>query len=143
MSYLLDVNILIALIDEGHVHHQFAKNWFLKKHKEGWSTCPITENGLLRIVSNPRYELEIESLRIIADFLKILKRNYSGFSFIPDDYSMVGETIELENVISHKHITDAYLLGLAYRNKMKLATIDSKIKTYFLKEKDADVIELI
>ena len=51
MRYLLDVNVLIALIDTAHIHHEIAHEWFAKRGE--WATCAITENGLLRIVAFP------------------------------------------------------------------------------------------
>ena len=52
---LLDVNVLVALFDPSHVHHTAAHDWFADRGEEGWATCPITENGLLRIVGHPKY----------------------------------------------------------------------------------------
>lgn len=54
-AYLLDVNVLIALIDPGHVQHDAAHEWFARHGKQAWATCPLTENGLLRIVGSLRY----------------------------------------------------------------------------------------
>ena len=54
-TYLLDVNVLIALVDPAHVHHEPAHAWFSQQGSTSWATCPMTENGLLRIVGHPRY----------------------------------------------------------------------------------------
>lgn len=51
--FLLDVNVLIALFDSAHIHHVQAHEWFSKNAFQGWVTCPVTENGLLRILSHP------------------------------------------------------------------------------------------
>jgi predicted nucleic acid-binding protein len=53
---LLDINVLVALFDADHVHHDFAHDWFTDHHERGWATCPITENGFIRVVSNPKYQ---------------------------------------------------------------------------------------
>lgn len=51
MRALLDVKVLIALHDSDHVHHDRASRW-LKTHIElGWASCPLTQNGCLRIMS--------------------------------------------------------------------------------------------
>jgi len=50
---LLDVNILIALFDTVHTHHDVAHDWFADNNTSGWATCPLTENGLLRVLGNP------------------------------------------------------------------------------------------
>jgi hypothetical protein len=52
---LLDVNVLIALLDSDHASHDSAINWFAKHAREGWASCPITQNGCIRIMSNPGY----------------------------------------------------------------------------------------
>jgi hypothetical protein len=53
--YLLDVNILIALADPNHIHHGRARGWFLSEHREAWATCPLTENGFIRILGHASY----------------------------------------------------------------------------------------
>ena len=56
MTCLLDANILIALADSNHVHHQRTQTWFHSRPAtDGWATCPLTENAFLRILGNPNY----------------------------------------------------------------------------------------
>ena len=55
MRALLDVNVLIALHDAQHVHHKLATDWFEAHADAGWASCPITQNGCLRIMSQPAY----------------------------------------------------------------------------------------
>ena len=52
---LLDVNVLIALHDEQHVHHEAAARWFIDQARHGWASCPLTQNGCIRIMSQPGY----------------------------------------------------------------------------------------
>jgi predicted nucleic acid-binding protein len=52
---LLDVNVLVALFDPDHVHHEVAHDWFADNGPRGWATCPLTESGFVRVVSNPSY----------------------------------------------------------------------------------------
>src|SRR5205807_1947335 len=52
---LLDVNVLVALFDPDHVHHEPAHRWFAEQRGTGWATCPLTENGLLRVLTHPAY----------------------------------------------------------------------------------------
>jgi toxin-antitoxin system PIN domain toxin len=52
---LLDVNVLVALFDPAHLHHDAAHAWFESNHKGQWATCPLTENALVRVLSNPAY----------------------------------------------------------------------------------------
>ena len=69
MRALLDVNVLIALLDTEHLHHVAAIDWFVKHAQAGWATCPITQNGCMRIVSQPAYRHHV-SVRLIADALR-------------------------------------------------------------------------
>ena len=55
---LLDVNVLVALFDSSHVHHEVAHDWFADHRAQGWATCPHTENGFVRVLANPAYGLE-------------------------------------------------------------------------------------
>lgn len=52
---LLDVNLLVALFDPDHVHHEVAHDWFSDHRADGWATCPVTENGCIRVLGNPKY----------------------------------------------------------------------------------------
>ena len=55
MQALLDVNVLIALLDENHTHHATVSDWFADHIEHGWASCPLTQHGYVRIVSQPRY----------------------------------------------------------------------------------------
>ena len=52
---LLDVNLLVALCDADHVHHGPALTWFRRHAFSGWASCPLTENGMLRVMGSPAY----------------------------------------------------------------------------------------
>jgi len=54
MRSLLDINVIIALLDRGHVMHGAARHWMERELHHGWATCPITQNGVLRIMSPTR-----------------------------------------------------------------------------------------
>lgn len=62
---LLDVNVLVALFDQGHIHHDPAHKWFARQRLDGWATCPLTENAVLRILSNPAYSGVNESTEAV------------------------------------------------------------------------------
>ena len=55
MRALLDVNVLIALLDADHSLHARATDWFASHARAGWASCPITQNGCVRIMSHPGY----------------------------------------------------------------------------------------
>lgn len=129
MTFLLDVNVLIALIDPNHVDHQSAHRWFEANSSDGWATCPIVENGAIRILGNPGYPLggSAQSTTKIAALLHDL-RNMPGHSFWPDDVSLLdADLIDLSAVLSSRQITDIYLLALAVRHGGQLATFDRRL----------------
>jgi len=87
VTFLLDVNVLIALVDASHVSHDAAHDWFAREGHVRWATCPITENGLVRIVSNPKYP---NNLATPAEAMALLVQLASlpGHVFWPDDISV-------------------------------------------------------
>ncbi|MFZ5570287.1 MAG: TA system VapC family ribonuclease toxin [Thermodesulfobacteriota bacterium] len=123
--YLLDVNLLIALCDPMHVHHDGAHRWFASKGRGQWATCPLTENSFVRIASHPRYPNRPGDVSVV---LSILQRfcQTKGHSFWPEDISL-RDLLPADAVIHHAQITDLYLLGLAAHKGGKLATLDRRI----------------
>jgi predicted nucleic acid-binding protein len=82
MTFLLDVNVLIALIDPSHVSHDAAHRWFDAEGKATWATCPITENGVIRIVGSPKYPNMPGSTAVVAEIVTRL-RALPGHVFWP------------------------------------------------------------
>ena len=129
MSFLLDVNVLIALVDGDHVSHDVAHDWFGRVGKTRWFTCPLTENGLVRIVSNPKYPNSVTSPALALKLLQQLKR-LDGHGFWPDDISLADETwFASSRLLTSAQITDSYLLGLAVKHGGRLATLDRRLAT--------------
>ena len=142
MTYLLDVNILIALLDSNHIHHRKTLNWFNKNENLSWATCPITENGLVRIVSHKSYREPNLLPSLIIGLLEKLK-NYGKHQFWNDDISITDKTLfKHQNIIHTNQITDTYLLGLAKFYKGKLATLDRKISVTGVKQ-GKDFVEYV
>ena len=128
MIHLLDVNVLIALFDPAHIHHDMAHSWFGSNREEGWATCPITENGFIRVLSNPTYPGRRTT---VVDAAERLSRFIcSGHhTFWPDEVSLLDKSaFSLSRLSGHKGITDTYLLGLAVRNGGRLATFDRGVR---------------
>ena len=126
---LLDVNVLIALVDPAHVHHDRAHAWFAKQGRRAWATCPITENGLIRILGHPGYPNGPASPSAALDRLKTLTA-LSGHVFWPDDLSLARHsTLRAERLLSSSQVTDTYLLALAHAKGGLLATFDRKLVT--------------
>jgi toxin-antitoxin system PIN domain toxin len=125
--YLLDVNVLIALIDPAHVRHDDAHHWFAGKGKKTWATCPITENGVLRIVGNSRYPSSPGNPAAVAEILFVL-RNIGSHEFWPDDISLLDpNAADATRLLNSAQVTDTYLLALAKAHDGLLATFDRQL----------------
>ena len=124
MSALLDVNVLVALFDPAHIHHDTAHEWFGGCRDDGWATCPLTENGFVRVLSNPAYPGRRTTVADAADRLERLT-NAGGHAFWGDQISLLDDlVIERARLSGHRQITDAYLLGLAVANGGCVVTFD-------------------
>ena len=127
MTYLLDVNVLIALIDPTHISHEDAHRWFQTGGKSSWATCPITENGVVRIVGHPRYPNSPGSPAVVAAVLQQLCC-LPGHVFWPDDISALDPShIEADRMIAAGQVTDTYLLALAVAHGGQLASLDRRL----------------
>jgi hypothetical protein len=126
-GYLLDTNLLIALLWPSHARHELALKWFTRHRAKGWATCPLTQAGFIRIVSNPAFSRDAVQPR---EAIQVLSANTaaSDHTFWPDDLP-VAEAVAFAGVrlIGHQQMTDAYLLGLAIRRGGVLATLDQRI----------------
>lgn len=127
MTFLLDVNVLIALVDTDHVHHIVAHDWFAREGRQDWASCPITENGLARILGNPKYRNSDRSPGEVVDILARMTER-DGHVRWPDDVSFTDSSLFIaERLRTLAQVTDAYLLGLAVRHGGKLATLDRRL----------------
>lgn len=127
--YLLDVNVLVALIDPAHVQHDRAHDWFAAKGKKAWATCPLTENGVLRIVGHPRYPSSPGTPAAVAELMSVLVA-LGGHEFWPDDVSLLDDKrVDDNRLLDSSQVTDTYLLALARAHGGKLATFDRHLVT--------------
>jgi len=127
MSFLLDVNALIASVDVTHEFHDAYERWFASKGRPPLATCPLTENGYLRIYGHRNYPLGPGSPKAALPPLDSLRQSV-GFQFLPDDLSLAdsGSAVSLDNT-SSSQLTDIYLLALAKKHGVKLATFDKRL----------------
>jgi uncharacterized protein len=124
-TFLLDVNVLIAMSWPTHVAHEKVHQWFGRHGRAGWATCPFTEAAFVRILSNPAFS---PSALTTADAFQLLASNlkHPGHKFWPDDIGLLEATKNFQSQIAgHQQVADAYLLGLALHRKGKLATLDN------------------
>ncbi len=126
-KFLLDVNVLIALIDPAHVQHERAHQWFAASGRRAWATCPLTENGVLRIVGHARYPNSPGTPAAVAEVMRGL-RALPGHEFWSDDVSLFDrKRIHTERLLDSAQVTDSYLLALASAHAGKLATFDRRL----------------
>jgi len=126
-GYLLDTNLLIALLWPSHERHDPALKWFTRHRAKGWATCPMTQAGFIRIVSNPAFSRDAVQPR---EAIHVLSANTAAKDhvFWPDDVPFA-QAVAFTGIrlMGHQQVTDAYLLGLAIRRGGVLATLDERI----------------
>lgn len=126
-AYLLDINVLVALLWTNHDQHQAARDWFESHQRGGWATCPLTQAGFVRISSNPRIFPDAPPP---AKALEILKANlnHPAHHFWKDEISLAHAVTPFgSRFTGHQQTTDAYLFGLAIHKRGVLATFDTSI----------------
>ena len=126
MRALLDVNVLIALLDSDHASHQAAAGWFADNAGDGWASCPITQNGCLRIMSHPSYP-NAQPVGEIARRLRAATA-HPVHEFWPDEVSLFDvHRIDTSRIHGPRQLTDVYLLALAVLKRGRLVTFDQSI----------------
>jgi toxin-antitoxin system PIN domain toxin len=124
MIHLLDINVLIALSDPAHPHEAAALQFFQSNAvQQGWATCPIIENGFLRIFGSRKYPGGPGSPQAARFFLKALY-NLPGHQFWADDVSIMNSA-KLAELPSSEHLTNLYLLELAVKHGGRFVTFDT------------------
>lgn len=126
MRALLDVNVLIALLDPDHASHQHAMLWFAEHAAGGWASCPITQNGCVRIMSHRSYP-HFQSVQQITLRLREATSQPEHL-FWSDDLSVLDQrSVDIARVHGPRQLTDVYLLALAVRHGGRLITFDRAI----------------
>jgi toxin-antitoxin system PIN domain toxin len=128
-AVLLDVNVLIALAWPDHEAHARVGRWFSRHSRAGWATCPFTQAGFVRILSNPLFSPHALTL---SNALAVLQSNVNlpSHQFWPANISVLQATEKVGHPLAgHRQVTDAYLLGLAIHQKGRFATLDRAIAT--------------
>jgi uncharacterized protein len=119
---LLDVNALVALAWDSHVHHAAVRAWMVAHGERGWATCPLTESGFVRVSSNPKVlpsPIGVAAARTVLAALRALE----GHSFLTDDVSLCDD--DVPSIHGHRQVTDAHLLTLARRRGVRVVTFDA------------------
>ncbi|HEY4037855.1 MAG TPA: TA system VapC family ribonuclease toxin [Burkholderiaceae bacterium] len=132
MRALLDVNVLIALLDADHSLHARATEWFASHARAGWASCPITQNGCVRIMSHPGYPNALPVRSVVERLAEATASEVH--EFWPDDISLLDQAlIDSARIHGPRQLTDIYLFALALRHRGRFATFDKSISAEAIK----------
>lgn len=120
MSFLLDVNALVAGLYEDHEHHFKMRSWLKDNKDRKLRIAPLVATGCLRVLMTVAGERKptglVSAIRSFRDFY---------------DIETIGDDIELEQlgkwIGGAKQLVDAHLLAIARKNGLKLVTFDKSI----------------
>jgi toxin-antitoxin system PIN domain toxin len=136
---LLDVNALVALVWDSHVHHVVIRSWFAERARSGWATCPLTESGFVRVSSNRKvlpHAISVEDARGVIAAM----RNVAEHRFLVDDVSITDS--DVPRLSGHRQVSDAHLLTLARRNDAHLVTFDAGLSS-LAQGRDVEVLSVL
>jgi toxin-antitoxin system PIN domain toxin len=126
MRALFDVNVLLALLDQDHLHHLKARQWLTAEIEDGWASCALTQNGLVRILSQPGYPSPLSPSEAAGRLRAATSELHHEFWDCP--ISLLDTSrFDLRRVHGPRQVTDAYLLALAVENGGRFVTLDSRI----------------
>lgn len=140
---LLDVNVLVALFFPDHIHHDLAHDWFADHRHEGWATCPLTENGLIRVAcQQPSDESLLRPVDVVTHLSRFCRdKLHRAWT---DSVSLTDATLFAPQFIGgHRQVTDVYLLGLAKKMGGRLATFDRSIPVKAVRGGTAELLHVI
>jgi uncharacterized protein len=126
MRALLDVNVLIALLDADHISHEEAQDWFRAHARDGWASCPITQNGCVRVMASAGYPNPVPVSATIARLGEACA--HSAHEFWPDDMSILSRNdVDATRLHGPRQLTNAYLLALAAHREGCFVTFDRAV----------------
>ena len=126
MRALLEINVLLALFDADHVDHGRTREWLEAEIDNGWASCAITQNGFVRVISQPRYPSPIPIARAVEGLARASQGGHH--EFWPCDLSLLdGQLFDPTRLHGHRQVTDAYLLALAIAHGGRLVTFGRAI----------------
>ncbi|MGH3848114.1 MAG: TA system VapC family ribonuclease toxin [Pseudonocardiaceae bacterium] len=132
MRSLLDINVLLALLDRDHVDHGRARSWLEGEIGSGWASCPITENGFVRVISQPRYPNPITSAEATTLLTRATEQPHHQFWSC--DFSLLDASVlDQSRLHGPRQVTDAYLLALATKHLGRFVTFDRSISLAVVK----------
>ena len=127
MRALLDVNVLIAVLDPDHAFHRTASGWLAEHAEHGWASCPLTQNGCIRIMAQPGYSSPVGMGLVMAHLQAMCES--PAHRFMADDVSLLSPTVfNHAHIHGHRQITDVYLLALAVKKAARMVTFEGRIR---------------
>ena len=128
MTYLFDLNLLLALAWPSHVHHEMAHGWIEGEMSLRWATCPLTQLGFIRLSSNPAFTSDAVTPAAALAMLGTMTA-LDGHEFWPDEVDCVTAVFPTGiRMTGHRQVTDAYLFSLARARSGCLATLDRRMR---------------
>ena len=126
MRALLDINVLIALLDSDHASHERAREWFGRNAPRGWASCPITQNGCVRVMAHPGYPNALPVRPVMERLREATRSPYH--EFWTDDVSLLDPRVaDASRIHGPRQLTDLYLLALAVRRDGSFVTFDASV----------------
>ena len=123
---LLDINVLVALLDSDHIDHERAREWLDDEIGSGWASCAITQNGFVRVISQPRYPSPVSPTEAIDLLSQACAEPHHAFW--PCDTTLLdASVIDRTHLHGPRQVTDAYLLALATHHEGHFVTFDQAI----------------
>ena len=142
MTSLLDVNALLSLLDANHEHHAAITGWLHTHRDDSWASCPITQNGYVRIVTQDAYPNSL-SIDIAVETLSNAVSTPTHV-FLADDISILNrELFEHRHIRGNKQITDVYLYALAVSHNARFVTLDGGVPTQVARLASADSLQIV
>lgn len=139
---LLDTNVLIALLDPSHAFHTMVTQWFSQHSADGWATCPITQNGFVRIVSHHSYPQSIAIHTALSILRKACDHNFHHFW--SDDIGLADQCFfDHSHLLTSGQVTDTYLLGLAKEHGAHFVTLDRRVDVLTVRNASASSLQVL
>ena len=133
MRALLDVNVLIALLDENHANHTAVSDWFISHVEQGWASCPLIQNGCVRILSQPAYPNPLGIAEAVERLRDAVSTPYH--QFVADDISLLDDTaVDSGSLSGPKQISDVYLRALGVAHGFRFVTLDKRVPLAAVRE---------
>lgn len=139
---LLDVNVLLALLDADHADHRRARSWLEGEIEQGWASCALTENGFVRILSQPGYPSPVSPSEAMRRLRAATRTRFHATW--PCDLSLLDEErFDPTRLHGPRQVTDVYLLGLAVHRQGRLVTFDRSIPLQAVRGAEADHLVIL